>query len=125
MKALSVRQPYAEHIASGRKTIEVRTWYTKHRGPLLIVASARRSGDLPTGCTIAIVDVVDVRRPRDTDFEPAMLLGPDDDLYEESDWCWILKNPRRVEQVPVRGRFKLYEVPEPRVLRTGGSRKRA
>ena len=33
MKALSVPQPWAEVIARGEKTIEVRTWSTKHRGP--------------------------------------------------------------------------------------------
>jgi len=39
MKALSVKQPWANKIASGEKTIEVRTWYTHYRGPLLIVLS--------------------------------------------------------------------------------------
>lgn len=38
MKVLSVKQPWAEFIASGRKTVETRTWRTKYRGPLLICA---------------------------------------------------------------------------------------
>lgn len=41
MKALSVKQPWAELIASGVKTIETRTWYTSYRGPLLICSSKR------------------------------------------------------------------------------------
>jgi ASCH domain-containing protein len=32
--ALSVRQPWAELILTGRKKIELRTWTTDHRGPL-------------------------------------------------------------------------------------------
>lgn len=36
--ALSVQQPYAEAILSGRKRIEVRTWRTFHRGTLYIHA---------------------------------------------------------------------------------------
>jgi len=40
-KALSVRQPWAELIISGRKTIELRSWTTNYRGPLWIHAGSR------------------------------------------------------------------------------------
>ena len=40
MKAISIRQPYANQILSGAKTIEVRSWPTKHRGDILIAVSA-------------------------------------------------------------------------------------
>ncbi len=39
MLALSIRQPWAYLIASGIKTIENRSWPTKHRGPFIIHAS--------------------------------------------------------------------------------------
>ena len=39
MKVLSVRQPWAYLIVAGYKDIENRTWYTGHRGSLLIHAS--------------------------------------------------------------------------------------
>lgn len=38
MKALTIRQPWASLIAAGVKTIETRSWSTKHRGPLAIHA---------------------------------------------------------------------------------------
>ena len=38
-KCLSLKQPYAELILSGRKTIELRKWNTKFRGRFLIHAS--------------------------------------------------------------------------------------
>jgi hypothetical protein len=34
MKALSVKQPWANMIASGKKTIETRKWPTDYRGVL-------------------------------------------------------------------------------------------
>ena len=40
MKCLSVKQPYAEFIVKGLKTIELRSWNTSYRGELLIHASA-------------------------------------------------------------------------------------
>lgn len=36
MKALSIKQPYAELILQGRKVIELRRWNTQFRGPFLI-----------------------------------------------------------------------------------------
>jgi len=40
LKVLSLKQPWATLIAIGAKKIETRSWPTKHRGPLLIHASA-------------------------------------------------------------------------------------
>ena len=39
MLALSVKQPWAALLAHGVKTVEVRTWPTPRRGPVLIHAS--------------------------------------------------------------------------------------
>lgn len=49
MKALTIRQPWASLIAEGVKTIETRSWATKHRGPLAIHASKRRPEDWSVG----------------------------------------------------------------------------
>lgn len=38
-KCLSLKQPYAELLVSGMKTIEVRKWKTKFRGQFLVHAS--------------------------------------------------------------------------------------
>ncbi|QEL13621.1 ASCH domain-containing protein [Limnoglobus roseus] len=42
LSALSVRQPWAGLIIAGVKRIEVRSWLTTHRGPLLIHAAKIR-----------------------------------------------------------------------------------
>ena len=39
MKALSLKQPYAELITTGKKTIEIRSWNTKFRGKFYVHAS--------------------------------------------------------------------------------------
>lgn len=46
MKILSVQQPWASLIVSGRKDVENRTWRTRHRGPTLIYASATKGFNL-------------------------------------------------------------------------------
>ncbi len=46
--ALSVKQPWAALIVAGVKTVEVRTWATRTRGPVLIHA-AKTADDRPEG----------------------------------------------------------------------------
>ncbi len=45
MKCLSLRQPYAELIVSGRKTIELRGGNTNYRGRFLIHASLKMDNE--------------------------------------------------------------------------------
>jgi hypothetical protein len=40
MKAITLHQPWASLVAIGAKTIETRSWSTRHRGPLAIHAGA-------------------------------------------------------------------------------------
>jgi len=41
MKCLSLKQPFAELLVSGKKIIELRTWNTKFRGEFLVHASKK------------------------------------------------------------------------------------
>lgn len=41
LHTITVRQPWASLIAAGVKTIETRSWATRHRGPLVIHASKK------------------------------------------------------------------------------------
>jgi hypothetical protein len=41
MKCLSLKQPYAQLLVSGKKTIELRSWDTKFRGEFLVHASKK------------------------------------------------------------------------------------
>lgn len=113
IQALSVRQPYANQIATGRKTIEVRNWTTKHRGPLLICASQTRAaaGDEPVGVSICVVELLDVRPMTRRDERPAgCKAGP-------GLLAWVLGEARPVEQIPIKGRLRLFEQsPVPQVL---------
>ena len=52
MKCLSIKQPYAELLVSGKKTIELRTWNTKFRGEFLIHASKKIDKKVVKGITI-------------------------------------------------------------------------
>lgn len=54
MKCLSIKQPFADLIATGAKTIELRTWNTKYRGEFLIHASNKLDHEI---CKLYKIDI--------------------------------------------------------------------
>lgn len=121
MKAISLKQPWATWVALGFKTIETRTWKTKHRGELLIcasknvdkdaVAEARDTGfppyqedEFPRGVAVAVVNVVDCRPMRDDDAADALCMN------EPGRFAWPLKDIRAIEPFPVKGSLSIFEV---------------
>lgn len=106
MKALSVKQPWANLIASGQKTIETRLWATDFRGELLIVSSKTPKIE-PAGYALAIARLVECRQMTLEDQAAARC-----ELYRSA-FAWVLADIRRVSPWPVRGQLGLYEVQLP------------
>ena len=104
MKALSVKQPWAGLIAAGKKTIELRSWRTSHRGPLLIVSSLRPTGEGPTGVGLCIVDLLDCRPMVIADATAAC------SDYDDGIYSWVLGPPKLIVMRPISGRLRLFEV---------------
>ena len=89
IRALSIRQPYAERILRGDKKIEYRTWPTTHRGKIYIYAAKTPvllpghedpldPLKLPRGVLVGTVEIVNCKKG-ETYFE------------------WVLKNPVRFD----------------------------
>lgn len=114
MKALSVRQPWASLIAQGRKTIEIRTWLTRHRGELAIVASTNLSREgiakydirEPRGAVVCVVELLDVRPWRAGDDVRALSDGT-------GCYSWELRVLYQTQHVRQLGRLSLFEIPTP------------
>lgn len=113
MKALSIKQPWASLIASGRKTIELRSWRTHYRGPLVICAGSRPwkglKPDGPLGVTVGVVELVDVRLATHADANAAGL--PDGVEVPDGWYAWCLDQARPVAHVPVKGRLGIFDLP--------------
>ncbi len=109
MKALSIKQPWANMIARGEKTIETRLWYTSYRGPLLIVSS-KKPAIAPAGSALAVATLVSCRQMTRDDEEAACC-----EWYEGA-YAWVLCNIRRIRLFPVQGQQGLYEVDVPMPL---------
>ena len=120
--AISIKQPWAELILSGRKTIEVRSWTTQHRGPLFLHAGAKPANDalilfpelgkLTLGSFVGTMEIVDVELFTQTSWirerENHLVPGP----MPPEHFGWRLARVRRIEPIPGPGRLGLFPVPE-------------
>lgn len=122
MKALSVKQPWATLLVEGKKTIEVRSWKTEHRGPLVICASSAPKNVfwhdttddvhrlMHAGCIIGIVDLLDVRP----------MTAEDDDAsagnYISGAYAWLVKPVTYCRPEKITGRLNLFDVPEEKLV---------
>ena len=106
MKALTIRQPWAELIVRGRKNVENRTWSTNHRGLLVIHAGQgfddhepRVRGPLDSGAIIGVVNVV------------GCIEGSKSRWALPGQWHWLLRDARRLSKpIPYRGKLGLWDV---------------
>lgn len=117
MKALSLKQPYAELVVSGKKTIELRKWNTKFRGRFLIHASKipvkeamKKFGfdSLPLGCTVGEAELISVKKysgKKECDFDVKKHLASED----WGDYGFILKNAKRVREIKCKGSLNFWE----------------
>lgn len=125
MKALSLWEPWASLMALEAKKVETRSWYTSHRGPLLICAAKRKvDADglsamiaaknlggftvIPAyGMAVCIVNVI--RCDRIAAFNPDCLehyLGD----YTPGRFAWVTDGLRKIRPFPVRGAQGLFDV---------------
>lgn len=124
MRALSVKQPWAFWIATGQKTVEMRSWKTDYRGPILICASAQRDGDFdkldpeyfPLGCAICVVTLTDIVPMTAAMADAAMPYDDNSDCKDEDfpGYGWFLSEPKVIcPPFPVKGKLHFYDVEIP------------
>ena len=106
--ALSIRQPWAELIVTGKKTIEIRSWSTEYRGLLWIHTGTRGTPDLEkslglkdlfTGGYVgsAVLDgVIHLDRNRWEQWSPRHLCSRDS--YKQGLYGWVLSSALKFDR---------------------------
>ncbi len=112
MLALSIVTPHGSNIASGKKTLEVRSWRPESlpiRDLLIVENLSFLSADYPIdldGKAVAIVDVEEVHEWQPSEVKAACSNG-----WQLGYWAWSLSNVRPItKSVTVPAKRKLYEV---------------
>lgn len=125
MKAINLDQPWAELILSGRKTIELRTRRTSHRGLLGIRATKTvledvcrnfnlKTDELETGAILGTVEVVEVIQLDEDNWrvlrDQHLVEAPAPGRWR---YGWRLTNPHRlVKPIPYRGMPGMFDLPD-------------
>ncbi len=127
MKALSIKQPWADLIAKGIKDVENRSWFTATRGRVYIHAGKildeisfldiinntalygvelPLKEDLTLGAIIGEVDIIDCK------FRKASLFDSEFSAWHEvGKWGFYLANPVLYDKpIPCRGQLGFFEV---------------
>lgn len=125
-KALSVKQPNADLLTrvvfrddSGEyhaeKTIEVRSQNTSYRGDLLVCSAAKP--EIPgrmSGVTCGFVELYDTKPVEEftpEDWEAARI--PEGERPKKG-YGWMMRNPRRVVEMPIRGQLGVFNLIVPK-----------
>jgi hypothetical protein len=118
--AISVRQPWANLIIWGLKTIEIRNWSSNYRGILYIHASKTLDDlamnrfhitDLPTGLIIGTVELIKVEPFTDQSWsalaDEHLDIGP----FFPNLYAWHLANPTPLKNpIPYKGQLGLFTI---------------
>lgn len=125
-KALSVRQPYADLLTHvlfrddagnyhAGKTIEVRSRNTNYRGDVLICSSAVPViPGRPAGVTCGFVELYDVKPVADFTNEDWLQTCIPEPVRPLSGYGWMMRNPRRVVEMPIKGKLGFYDLIVPK-----------
>lgn len=116
MKCLSLKQPYADLLVEGIKTIELRKWKTKFRGTFLVHASKvpfESSYDKSRlGCIVGMATLVDVKHyDNEKAWQSDIPLHRADDDFIESHYGFVIVNPTKFEKpIPFAGSLNFFNV---------------
>ena len=101
-KAISLMQPWANLVASGKKTIETRKWTTDYRGEL-VICSSRKPPINPAGfalCTAVLYHIEPMKKEHE---EKACIK-----VYPGA-FSWFLKNIKPFKNpIPVKGKLGIF-----------------
>lgn len=102
MKVLTIREPWASLILEGKKTIETRTWKTKHRGTILLHASKNPKSKI-SGCIFAVATLKDCQEMIKEHEEKACC-----EVYPNAN-SWFLEDIKPTELKEIKGNLGLWD----------------
>ena len=126
-KALSVKQPYADFLTRvtyrdengeyhAEKTIEVRSRNISYRGDILICSSAKPAGLAGhlSAVTCGFVELYDTKPVEEFTPEDWAATCIPENERPKNGWGWLMRRPRRVVEMPIKGQLGLYNLIVPK-----------
>ena len=123
--ALTVKQPYAQHLVTvayidnettyAEKSIEVRSRNINYRGDIMICSSANPViPGMMSGVTLGIVELYDTKPIEQFTEEDWRNTCIPEEQRPKVGWGWMMRNPRRVVEMPIKGQLGVYTLIVPK-----------
>jgi hypothetical protein len=118
LKAISILQPFADLVATGYKDVECRSWPTKYRGPIFILALKAE----PSAEDLHYAEYMCMREgcPMPTDYKLGGIVGiaylsdcvtsSKSRWHEEGTYGFVMTQARPVPFIPYRGMQKIFNI---------------
>jgi len=126
LKCLSISQPFADLIISGKKTIELRNWNTNFRGEFLIhsplkirIEDCRRlkiNKKFVTGAIIGKAELYEVKKYNSTkEIKLDEKFHLSSKKFQNKTYGFMLKNPKAFRiSIPWKGQLGFFDVKVPK-----------
>lgn len=103
-KAISLKQPWANLVVNGKKTIETRKWTTSYRGDL-VICSSQKPDNPPAGYALCIAELYHIEPMKKKHEKKACIK-----VYPGA-YSWFLRNIRLINPiVPIKGRLGIFDL---------------
>jgi hypothetical protein len=126
LRAISIRQPWAELILRGEKTIEIRNWTDPYRGDLYLHTGKKADGyrhislgmpDVFRGGYVGVIEVAAILPFTKENWGKWKNQHLSNSSYKEGLYAWVIHNPRRFkEPIPGPGSLGLF-LPDPGIIK--------
>lgn len=101
-KAISLKQPWANLVATEKKTIETRKWKTNYRGEI-VICSSQNPPIKPAGYALCTAELYHIEPMKKEHEEKACIK-----VYPGA-YSWFLRNIKPLNKpVPVKGRLVIF-----------------
>lgn len=130
MKALSIKQPWANLIMNGKKTIEIRRWRHPYRGTLLIHTGRKYDPEgkamfdeaiTPLGAILGTVELVRIKQYDEYKdwYEDFLSHMNPYDWFNKGLYGWVFENPQPLmEPIRMKGETGLFVIKMDKALVT-------
>ena len=101
-RAISLKQPWANLVATGKKTIETRKWITNYRGTI-VICSSQKPSIAPAGYALCTAELYHIEPMKKEHEEKACIK-----VYPRA-FSWFLKNIKPFKKpIPVKGKLGIF-----------------
>ena len=101
-RAISLKQPWANLVAAGKKTIETRKWKTDYRGKI-VICSSKKPAIAPAGYALCTAELYHIE-PMKKEHEKKACIK----VYKGA-YSWFLRNIKPFNKpVPVKGHLGIF-----------------